>query len=96
MATRIVAGKLGKTVRNKDSQPVAGFRHRKGTCQLLHEDTYSIQFLDEQDELRSRWKSEIEQSAVSRGSTMIIPEVLSSDEVNDLVAYLETLRGEEQ
>ena len=63
--------------------------------QLLDEDTYSIRLLDEQDELRSLLKSEIEGREILRLSTMIIPEVLSPDEVDDLVAYLETLRGEQ-
>ena len=62
---------------------------------LLGEDTYSIQLMDDQERLLSVWKRDL--SEIQRGVDSVMPgyaEVFSSSELDDLIAYLSSLRGE--
>ena len=64
---------------------------------VLNEDTYSVQFRDLSDNLRSFWKQDL--AAVERHDDRTpMPGFqgrLTDKEVDDLVAYLVSLRGEE-
>ena len=62
---------------------------------LLGEDTYSIQLMDEEERLLSVLKRNL--SEIRRGRESVMPgyeEVFSSSELDDLTAYLSSLRGE--
>ncbi len=72
-------------VRTRNGGQVAGFR--------LNEDSYSIQLLDESGALRSFLKSEVSSVEVSKESIMpAYGAMLSAGELDDLVAYLYSLR----
>ena len=61
---------------------------------LLGEDTYSIQLMDDEERLLSVWKRDL--SEIRRGRESVMPgyaEVFSTSEVDDLIAYLSSLRG---
>jgi putative heme-binding domain-containing protein len=60
---------------------------------LLNQDTYSIQFLDLEENLVSRLKSELKQLQVT--GTSLMPSFagkLTASDIDDVVAYLRTLR----
>ena len=62
---------------------------------LLGEDTYSIQLMDEEERLLSVLKRDL--SEIRRGRESVMPgyeEVFSASELDDLIAYLSSLRGE--
>jgi cytochrome c oxidase cbb3-type subunit 3 len=61
---------------------------------VLNEDDYSIQLRDTREELRSFVKSNLRDVKLEKESMMpSYKSVLSETEVNDLVAYLNSLRG---
>lgn len=62
------------------------------TGRRLNEDTYSVQIIDSEGQLRSLVKSELASYEVSEQPSKQ-PTDLNSDEVADVVAYLLTLRG---
>lgn len=71
--------------RDKKGQPLEGF--------LLNEDTYTVQFLDTKEQLRSLQKSDLAEYKVEKKSKMpSYKSRLGEDQVDDLVAYLATLR----
>ena len=59
----------------------------------LNEDTYSVQLIDSNEQLRSLLKTEIAVYKLSATATHK-PTSLNDDEVADLVGYLSTLRGQ--
>ena len=60
---------------------------------LMNEDTYTIQFLDMQEQLRSFLKTELKDYRVQQVSKMpSYKSALSEEQLNDLVTYLELLR----
>ena len=62
----------------------------------MNEDDYSIQLRDMREELRSFLKSELTEIRVERESLMpSYKDALSDLEINALVAYLSSLRGNE-
>jgi cytochrome c oxidase cbb3-type subunit 3 len=62
---------------------------------LLNEDTYSVQIRDFSDQLRSFWMRELSEYRRVRGtSPMPSYRSLSPADLDDLVAYLASLRGE--
>jgi hypothetical protein len=62
---------------------------------LLNEDTYSVQIRDLSDRLRSFWRQELSEYRRERGrSPMPSYRSLSPADLDDLVAYLASLRGE--
>ena len=62
---------------------------------LLSEDTYSVQIRDLSDRLRSFWMQELSEYRKERGkSPMPSYRSLSPADLDDLVAYLASLRGE--
>lgn len=70
----------------KDGRTIRGRR--------LNEDTYTVQIIDEQEQLISLDKSNIRELEISKTSPMpTVSEKLSSDELADLIAYLLSLRG---
>jgi cytochrome c oxidase cbb3-type subunit 3 len=71
----------------KDGKRISGVR--------LNEDTYSIQIRDLSDGLHSFWKRELAQIHRDRTHTPMpsFRSILSSAELEDMVAYLVTLRG---
>ena len=72
--------------KTKSGVPVAGVR--------LNEDTHSLQLLDSNDRLLSLVKKDLESYRVIKMSAMpSYAERLSESELEDLVAYLYTLRG---
>ena len=62
------------------------------TGRRLNEDTYSVQLIDSEEQLRSLVKSDLVDYEVSRTPSME-PTTLSSEEVADLIGYLLSLRG---
>ncbi len=69
----------------RSDKVISGFR--------LNEDTYSIQVIDEEENLRSLWKKDIREIRETKTSTMPSYEsTFSNQELDDLVAYLYTLR----
>ncbi|MFN3326340.1 MAG: c-type cytochrome [Bryobacteraceae bacterium] len=59
----------------------------------LNEDTYSLQLLDASGNLHSLLKNDLKEVSVSRKSTMpAYGSTLSASEIDDLVAYLSTLK----
>lgn len=72
--------------KTKSGMPVEGFR--------LNEDTHSLQLLDSSDRLISLVKRDLENYRIIKTSTMPpYAGQLSQSELDDLVAYLYTLRG---
>jgi putative heme-binding domain-containing protein len=61
---------------------------------LLHEDTYSVQIRDLSDRLYSFWMHELSEFRKERGKTPMPSYQLSSTDLDDLVCYLSSLRGE--
>jgi putative heme-binding domain-containing protein len=64
------------------------------TGRRLNEDTFSVQLIDGNEQLRSLMKAELQEYEV--GTTSPMPpasDTLSSDEIAHLIAYLLTLRG---
>lgn len=69
----------------KDGTPYSGF--------LLNEDTYTVQFLDFQERLRSVNKSNLSSYKVKKDSRMPpFGKTLNDGQITDLVAYLSSLR----
>lgn len=61
----------------------------------LNEDTYTVQVIDQEERLVSIDKTDIKQLEVSKTSPMPrATDVLSSDELADVIGYLVSLRGE--
>jgi putative heme-binding domain-containing protein len=70
----------------RNDKVISGFR--------LNEDTYSIQVIDAEENLHSLWKKDIREINERKTSTMPSYEGTFSDrELDDLVAYLYSLRG---
>ena len=70
----------------KDGERVTGRR--------LNEDTYSVQLLDSNEQLRSLMKSDLQNFEIDSNSMMPSYEgKLNEREIDDLVAYLATLRS---
>jgi cytochrome c oxidase cbb3-type subunit III len=63
---------------------------------LLHEDTYSVQIRDLTDRLHSFWKHELSEFRKEHGKTPMpsYRAKLSPADLDDLVSYLSSLRGE--
>ena len=60
----------------------------------LNEDTFTVQIIDEEEQLVSLDKADLKTLEVSKTSTMPPAlKVLSPDEIADVVAYLLSLRG---
>jgi putative heme-binding domain-containing protein len=72
----------------RDGEEVSGFR--------VNEDTFTIQIRDQFDQFRSFKKSELKQLRKEFGTSLMptYAGLLSSGEIEDLVAYLASLRGE--
>ena len=71
----------------KDGEKVTGRR--------LNEDTYSVQLLDSNERLRSLMKGDLQKFEIDGNSMMPSYEgKLNEQEIDDLVAYLATLRSE--
>ncbi|MBM3724125.1 MAG: c-type cytochrome [Acidobacteria bacterium] len=68
----------------KGSQALAGF--------LMNEDTYTVQFMDMNENLRSESKSDLKEYKVEKVSKMPAFKLKDSD-LDDLVAYLASLKG---
>lgn len=72
----------------KDGRKVSGIR--------LNEDTHSIQLRDFSDRFHSFWKSDIAQAKVEKRTPMpSYRDKLTGDQLNDVVAYLSSLRGDQ-
>ena len=62
---------------------------------LMNEDTYSVQLIDFEEQLRSLEKAELKEYKVEKPSTMPdYKDALAETELEDLVAYLSSLRPE--
>jgi putative heme-binding domain-containing protein len=63
---------------------------------LLNEDTYSVQIRDLSDRLHSFWKQELSEYRKERGKSPMpsYRNKLSPSDLDDLVSYLSSLRGE--
>ena len=72
------------TVTREDDSVVRGLR--------MHEDSFSLRLMDEQEGLRSFEKSQIRSFERDKNSTMPAYASLTAQEQNDLVSYLLTLR----
>ncbi|HXV62301.1 MAG TPA: c-type cytochrome [Vicinamibacteria bacterium] len=61
---------------------------------LIDEDTFSVRLMDPEGNLHAFLKSELESLQLDRGSTMTSYEdVFSASQIDDLVAYLSSLKG---
>ena len=80
-------GFLQVRVATKDGRRITGIR--------LNEDTYSLQFRDLSDRLHSFWKADLTELHKERDKTPMpsYRGVLSASELDDLIAYLVSLRG---
>lgn len=96
------AGELDKSLTdpNVDIAPSNRFFHvvmKNGasfTGRLLNQDTFTIQFMNEKEQLVSLQKSDIrEYSFVSKSSMPSYKDKLNSQELADVVAYLVALKG---
>lgn len=79
---------LNRSIRavTRDGKTITGRR--------LNEDTYTVQIIDAQERLISLSKPELREYTVLKTSTMpSYKDKLSASEVDDLVAYLRTLKG---
>ncbi len=75
------------SVKNKNGYDSTGF--------LMNEDTYTIQFIDMNEQLRSVRKSELAAYRIDKVSKMpSFRDTLNSAELGDLLAYLSSLRPE--
>lgn len=63
---------------------------------LLNQDSYSIQLLDEDEQLRGFAKVDIADSGFIPSPMPSVRDVLSPAQIADLVAYLVSLKGEDQ
>lgn len=95
-------GHLRAKIANAQGDVPAGFRlvdiTNKAGAKLsgvrLNEDGYSIQFRDAKGEIHSYWKRDLTFLKVERRSPMpSYAHQLSETEINDMVAYLASLRG---
>jgi cytochrome c1 len=69
----------------RDGKPVIGLR--------LNEDRYSVQFIDDQERLRSLNKSDLREFAVLPTARMpSYRDKLTEQEMTDLVSYLRSLK----
>jgi len=68
---------------------------RRITGALRNEDTFSIQLMDQGEELLTFWKKDLQQVIHERSSLMprYDEQRLSEKELQDLLAYLDSLRG---
>jgi putative heme-binding domain-containing protein len=96
------AGELEKSLMdpNADIAPSNRFFHvvmKNGasfTGRLLNQDTFTIQFMNEKEQLVSLQKSDIRQSSFVGSSSMpSYKDKLSSQEMADVIAYLVALKG---
>ena len=79
---------VNRTVRliTKDGTVITGRR--------LNEDTYSIQLMDDREQLRSLLKSDLREFTIVKTSPMpSFKDTLTSDELADLLGYLLSLKG---
>lgn len=76
----------GVTVTTKDGKRVNGVR--------INEDTFSVQLRDASQQFRSFRKDEVKEVVYPKGSLMPPYKQLKADELNDLLAYLDSLRGQ--
>ena len=74
------------TVITKDGKTIKGRR--------LNEDTYTVQIIDDKENLLSFVKTDIENMQLGKTSPMPAASSLSGEEVSDLIAYLLSLRGQ--
>jgi cytochrome c oxidase cbb3-type subunit III len=64
------------------------------TGRRLNEDTYTVQLIDEHENLVSLEKADLREYTVNKTSTMpSYKDTLSSQEITDIVAYLMSLKG---
>ncbi|MGE3706931.1 MAG: hypothetical protein AB7I13_16785, partial [Vicinamibacterales bacterium] len=73
------------TLITKDGKTIRGRR--------LNEDTYTVQLIDDQENLLSFVKTDIENMQLGKSSPMPAATNLTGEEVSDLIAYLLSLRG---
>lgn len=64
---------------------------------VLNEDTFSLQMIDQQEKVHAFLKSELREVVEPKKSLMpaYAPDVLSDRDLDDLLAYLHTLRGQQ-
>ncbi len=75
------------TITHEDGKTIDGV--------LLNEDTYSIQLMDEKENLHSYWKEDLKEIQLGKSPAMPSYQgILSKGELDDLVVYLYSLRGE--
>jgi hypothetical protein len=81
------AGYESVTLVTNDGQKIRGVKK--------NEDTFSLQLMDARERIRGFLKSELQQVIFEKTSLMpeFSAERLSANDLNDLVAYLSTLRG---
>jgi putative heme-binding domain-containing protein len=96
------AGELEKSLLEPDADiaPANRFFHvvmKNGTTftgRLLNQDTFTIQFMNEKEQLVSLQKSDVRQySFISKSSMPSFKDKLTSQQVADVVAYLSALKG---
>ena len=75
------------TVTRQDGSVLRGLR--------MHEDSFSLRLMDDQENLRSFSKSELRSFERDKNSTMPAYASFTTQEENDLVSYLLTLRREQ-
>jgi hypothetical protein len=70
---------------------------RRLTGVVLNEDTFSLQMIDQQENVHAFLKSELRQVTEPKKSLMpaYARDVLSDRDLDDLLAYLHTLRGQQ-
>ncbi len=86
-ASRLPDGFLQVRVVASDGRDITGIR--------VNEDTFSLQVRDISGRLHSFWKSELRELIRERGKTPMpsYRDILTSAELDDMVAYLVSLRG---
>ena len=71
-------------------------RGQRVTGRLLNHDAYSVQLLDEQEQLRSFLRADLRSEGFAPSPMPSVRGALSDQEVTDLVQYLASLRGVSQ
>lgn len=82
-----LAGYEPVTVTTKDGQTITGVKK--------NEDMYSVQIMDGRERIQGYLRSDVRRVESGRQSAMPVfgPERLSENDLNDLLAYLDSLRG---
>ena len=93
---RFIALDFGNTAPSYELVTVTTTQGAKFSGVILNEDSFSLQFMDDHEKIHSWLKSELRSIVHEKRSPMPAygPQQLSDSQLDDLVAYLTSLRGD--